>query len=357
MSESEDLYEILQVHPSAHQDVIRAAFRRLTLLYHPDRNPSQEADEIMTRLNLAYETLSDPGRRAAYDRVRGVQRRQRTEPHSNDTQSGRPHTSRPARESTSQSRTATPTTPPERRPIQVLRKMPGTIGLAVVAVIVVAAVFSVGGRGNSDDGGLRTVAVLPTRTPILLTTTPAQVPTALLVSGATAGMAPVAPTPRPTATATPRPTVTPTPAPTTLPIPTSVLTATSNPTKRDYFTRGSSQADVLHAQGIPTEIQTYEVLGFERWYYDRSRVKFSLPDRQVTEWDNEGNLNVQLLPKTSESSTLGHFTRGSSQADVLHAQGIPTEIQTYEVLGFERWYYDRSRVKFSLPDRRVTEWD
>ena len=68
-------------------------------------------------------------------------------------------------------------------------------------------------------------------------------------------------------------------------------------------------------------------------------------------------MNVQLLPKTSESSTPGHFTRGSSQADVLHAQGTPTEIQTYEVLGFERWYYGLSTVKFSLPDRRVTEWN
>ena len=40
MPESEDLYEILQVHPSAHPEVIQAAYRRLALLYHPDHNPS-----------------------------------------------------------------------------------------------------------------------------------------------------------------------------------------------------------------------------------------------------------------------------------------------------------------------------
>ena len=39
-----------------------------------------------------------------------------------------------------------------------------------------------------------------------------------------------------------------------------------------------------------------------------SRVRFSLPDKRVTEWDNnDGNLKVQLLPETSESSTPGIF--------------------------------------------------
>ena len=55
-----DLYEILQVHESAHMDVIQAAYRRLTLLYHPDRNDSTEAPELMRELNRAYEVLSDP---------------------------------------------------------------------------------------------------------------------------------------------------------------------------------------------------------------------------------------------------------------------------------------------------------
>ena len=70
MAESEDLYNILQVHPAAHPEVVRAAYRRLTLLYHPDRNPSPDANEQMRRLTHAYGILGDPEKRAAYDRRR-----------------------------------------------------------------------------------------------------------------------------------------------------------------------------------------------------------------------------------------------------------------------------------------------
>ena len=67
MADSVDLYEILQVHPSAHPEVIGAAYRRLALLYHPDRNPAPEASKMMVRINNAYEILSDPAKRSAYD--------------------------------------------------------------------------------------------------------------------------------------------------------------------------------------------------------------------------------------------------------------------------------------------------
>ena len=67
MLNSEDLYEILQVHPSAHPDVIQAAYRRLALLYHPDKNLSPEAAESMAQLSRAYAVLGDPKKRAEYD--------------------------------------------------------------------------------------------------------------------------------------------------------------------------------------------------------------------------------------------------------------------------------------------------
>ena len=70
MPESADLYEILQVHPSAYPEVIEAAYRRLAQIYHPDRNPAPDAEERMTEINRAYEVLRDPQKRAAYDRQR-----------------------------------------------------------------------------------------------------------------------------------------------------------------------------------------------------------------------------------------------------------------------------------------------
>ena len=73
MPETDDLYEILHLHPSAHPDVIQAAYRRLALLYHPDKNPSPEATEMMAAVNHAYAVLSDPEKRAEYDRTRSAQ--------------------------------------------------------------------------------------------------------------------------------------------------------------------------------------------------------------------------------------------------------------------------------------------
>ena len=65
-----DYYEVLHLHPSAHPDVVQAAYRRLALLYHPDKNPSPEATNLMAQVNQAYDVLSDPEKRAAYDRSR-----------------------------------------------------------------------------------------------------------------------------------------------------------------------------------------------------------------------------------------------------------------------------------------------
>ena len=73
MPETEDLYEILQVSPSAEAEVIRAAYRRLAFMYHPDRNPSSDSTRIMSQINAAYEILGDPVKRAEYDRSRAAQ--------------------------------------------------------------------------------------------------------------------------------------------------------------------------------------------------------------------------------------------------------------------------------------------
>ena len=68
MRDTKDLYEILQVHHSAEPQVIEAAYRRLLRIHHPDVNSSPDAGQVTARLNAAYEVLSDPEKRAAYDR-------------------------------------------------------------------------------------------------------------------------------------------------------------------------------------------------------------------------------------------------------------------------------------------------
>ena len=64
----ESYYELLQVSPTADLEIITAAYRALIRRHHPDRNPSPTADATTKRLNEAWEILSDPAKRAEYDR-------------------------------------------------------------------------------------------------------------------------------------------------------------------------------------------------------------------------------------------------------------------------------------------------
>lgn len=73
-----DPYRVLQVHPLAEPEVVDAAFRRLARKYHPDVNPAPEAAELMGQIVEAYELLSDPDRRAAYDRSLETRQRPRS---------------------------------------------------------------------------------------------------------------------------------------------------------------------------------------------------------------------------------------------------------------------------------------
>lgn len=69
MTVARDYYEVLELARDAPPDAIKKAYRRLARLHHPDVNPGDaDAESRFKELNRAHEVLSDPDRRARYDR-------------------------------------------------------------------------------------------------------------------------------------------------------------------------------------------------------------------------------------------------------------------------------------------------
>ena len=62
-----DYYAILEVSKDASQDEIKKQFRLLAKKWHPDKKQSNDAEEKMAQINVAYEVLSDHERRKMYD--------------------------------------------------------------------------------------------------------------------------------------------------------------------------------------------------------------------------------------------------------------------------------------------------
>ncbi|KAJ0240330.1 DnaJ domain-containing protein [Hirschfeldia incana] len=65
-----DYYNILKVNHNAKEDDLRKAYKRLAMIWHPDKNPSARRDEAeakFKRISEAYDVLSDPQKRQIYD--------------------------------------------------------------------------------------------------------------------------------------------------------------------------------------------------------------------------------------------------------------------------------------------------
>ena len=69
MSTKRCYYETLEVERNADESKLKAAFRKLAMKWHPDKNPGDASSEVRFKeINEAYEVLKDGDKRAAYDR-------------------------------------------------------------------------------------------------------------------------------------------------------------------------------------------------------------------------------------------------------------------------------------------------
>lgn len=72
MARIANYYQLLQVDPTAEQEAIEAAYQRLAHKYDPQTSMLADAAERMKKIDVAYETLRDPVKRAEYDQLRAA---------------------------------------------------------------------------------------------------------------------------------------------------------------------------------------------------------------------------------------------------------------------------------------------
>ena len=396
MSEAEDLYEVLQVHPSAHPEVIQAAYRRLAMLHHPDHNPSAEATQMMTRLNHAFEVLNDPIRRAEYDRSRQP-----------------PDTSPAPRPGAPAAETGGTTGRPRRRSgtsaldyitsgsrkedVARIQGPPDSISLyeghsqeSWIYEDVGVICFDGAGRvveWTNFHGGLK-IQMVPgpnaTRADfftmdshkddvVRLQGTPHRIdidedfefrnendlvgrfirvregwhyPEGVVEFSISTGRVSGWENTGGSLKARRR----------TFEQPQARSVAPGAKAGVDFFTLGSTMWEVRRVQGEPDQINKSPKVYEEEWRYGSfSEVTFYRG--QVRGWSDTGNLLKIGMGPYSRAMSAEVFSLGSPRDVVASAQGTPTTISVFPIIGRETWGYSGSTVEFSFSSGRVIYWE
>ncbi len=315
MPETEDLYEMLQVHPSAHSDVILAAYRRLTLLYHQDRNPSEEAARIMVQLNRAYEVLGNSESRSEYDRNKATQEntistRPRNEPADDHGPAGRP------KRRTRQTNFEYITIGSHKNDIIRVQGQPDSTRLDESTGMESWYYNDVGVLYINRSGRVQEWSNFGNGLKIELVPGP-------------------------------------------------------NVTTSSFFTIDSHKDDVARLQRTPHRIDIEWGFEFrnerdltgrsfqirETWHFSGGTVEFSISTGRVTAWDNkDGSLKAQRQWPEYEAGLTGtnFFATGSGKPEVIKIQGKPISTEKW-IEGSERWDYgNRNEVEFK--SGRVQAW-
>lgn len=80
-----DYYSILGISKQASPDDIKSAYRKLAKELHPDVNKANDAEDRFKKVSEAYETLSDPKKKLAYDNQGSFSHRHKRHKHNTDS--------------------------------------------------------------------------------------------------------------------------------------------------------------------------------------------------------------------------------------------------------------------------------
>lgn len=136
----ESLYDILGVSTEATEKEIKAAYKKLALLYHPDRNPhDKEAEEKFKAINNAYQILSDPLKKQQYDLLRKHPYFYQSHSYSHTYQTTYQQSYRQAEESLRRRTSWTYTAEDRRKDEELARKW--MLGFFLVVTLITIAVY------------------------------------------------------------------------------------------------------------------------------------------------------------------------------------------------------------------------